>query len=123
MKLSQMHLASPNCRQALFVEADLRFADLYQADLRGADFSGANLTEAKLAGADLSAIRFNEKTQFHGAKLSGAHLDDPFRAFAEQAGGCSGRIKTHLSRNESAQSWQRLFVCSRKTMNRDAWTP
>lgn len=86
-KLALAEFRELDCRRASFVEADLRFSELNRADLRGADFSGANLTEANLAKANLIGIQFNEKTQLRGTDLYDALLDEPFRAFAEQAGG------------------------------------
>lgn len=85
-KLALAELRECNCQNVLFIEADLRFVDAWHADLQKANLTGADLTEANLAKANLSGIQFNEQTRLQGTNLYGAILDDPFRAFAEQAG-------------------------------------
>lgn len=95
-KLALASLREINCQQASFDEADLRFVDAWHADLRGANLAGADLTEANLADTDLSSIQFNEQTRVQGADLYGARLDEPFRAFAEQAGGLLRKDQVRL---------------------------
>lgn len=75
--LSKANLSHADMREikacgALFIEADLSFADLRNADLRWADFSNANLHMAKMDGARTNGAVFT------GADVSGTILDKGF---------------------------------------------
>jgi len=57
-------------KDAVLVNADMAFADVYRVDLRGADLRGANLGEANLFCADLRGA------DLRGAYLKGCNLWD-----------------------------------------------
>ncbi|HLG66083.1 MAG TPA: pentapeptide repeat-containing protein [Ktedonosporobacter sp.] len=84
-RLAVVTFDGTSCRNASFVEADLRFSSLGVADLRGADLRGADLTEAGLA-----EIQFDEQTQLQGAILRGAFMNETFHTFARQRGAILG---------------------------------
>jgi len=66
--LRKANLSRSNLRRACFLDANLRGANFTQCDLSKADFRGADLRDATLRGACL------DQANLRGAKLEGADL-------------------------------------------------
>jgi uncharacterized protein YjbI with pentapeptide repeats len=77
IKMRSGQLKGADCQSANFHGADLRL--VWAAE---ADFRNANLTEANLIGASLGQIRWDERTQCAGARLSPEGTPADFAAVA-----------------------------------------
>ena len=68
---TKVNLENLDLRSVNFQSADLTETSFSGSDLRGADFSNADLTEARLRGA-----KIDRSTNFEGAVLSNANIDE-----------------------------------------------
>lgn len=79
-------LERADLQNATMQDANLTAANLEGASLVGADLRGVNFRFANLMNANLEGARFDERTQFHRADLTGARLDENGEKYVAVAG-------------------------------------